>query len=171
MNNPDSTSIIAVVNLYALAVDTQHWQLFDQTFTTDVAADFGGAAVWRDLASLKRDFDAIHSPFDATQHVTTNHNVTVQGDTAHSLSYVHGRFIRQVPGGNMFESTGWYDDRLVRTAAGWRIAQRVCRMVWWGGNPRVLETKGVKVEHTLNSLRGEARAGRLAYLRAIGAQQ
>jgi hypothetical protein len=71
----------------------------------------------------------------------------------------------------MFESTGWYDDRLVRTDQGWRIAQRVCRMVWWGGNPRVLETvEGVKVEHALNSLRSEARAGRLEYLHAIGVQ-
>ena len=132
---------------------------------TSAAAQYGAISLRSSVTSM-----TIHAPFDATQHVTTNHNVTVQGDTAHCLSYVHGRFIRQVPGGNMFESTGWYDDRLVRTEGGWRIAHRVCRMVWWGGNPRVLETmEGIKVEHTLNSLCDEARAGRLSYLRAIGA--
>ena len=166
----DKTNVIAVLNLYALAVDTQRWDLFNDAFTEDVHADFGGAAVWTTLATLKRDFAAIHSPFNATQHVTTNHNVTIHGDTAHSLSYVHGRFIRQVPGGNMFESTGWYDDRLVKTRGEWRIVHRVCRMVWWGGNPKVLETvEGIKVEHKLDSLSAEATAGRLAYLRAIAA--
>lgn len=165
MSRLDSSSIVAVLHLYALAVDTQRWALFDQTFTPDVQADFGGGAVWHDLATLKRDFEAIHAPFDATQHVTTNHNVNLQGDRAHCLSYVHGRFIRN---GSMFESTGWYDDRLVLTDGGWRIAERVCRMVWWGGDPRVLETtEGVTVEHKLSSLRTEAHAGRLAFLRSL----
>lgn len=171
MSNDDRMSVIGVVNLYALAVDTQCWSLFDAAFSKDVHADFGRGAVWNDLASFKRDFEAIHAPFDATQHVTTNHNVSLHGDTAHCLSYVHGRFIRDVPGGNMFESTGWYDDRLARIDGEWRITHRVCRMIWWGGNPRVLETvEGLKAEHQLDSLRGEARAGRLAYLRALGVQ-
>ena len=170
MNPGDATDVVGVVNLYALAVDTQQWDLFDRAFTPDIEADFGGGALWRDLASFKRDFATIHGPFESTQHVTTNHVVRADGDSAYCVSYVHGRFIRDVPGGNHFESTGWYDDRLIRTDAGWRIRQRVCRMIWWAGNPRVLETmEGVKVEHKLLTLREEAKAGRIAALRAIRA--
>jgi hypothetical protein len=112
----------------------------------------------------------IHAPFEATQHATRGHHVAVDGDRATCLSYVHARFIRQVPaGGNMFESSGWYDDELVRTPAGWRISKRSCRMVWWGGNPAVLETAPeVKVEQVLDSLRAEAAAGRLGHLRRLG---
>ena len=168
MKSDDTMNVIGVVNLYALAVDTQCWDLFDRTFSPDVTADFGGGAVWRDLPSFKRDFAAIHAPFESTQHVTTNHVVTFDGDAAYCVSYVHGRFIRQVQGGNMFESTGWYDDRLTRTQSGWRIANRVCRMTWCGGNPRVLETvEGVKAEQSFTSLRDEAHAGRFSYLRAL----
>jgi hypothetical protein len=29
-------------------VDTQQWALFDRVFTDDIAADFGGAAVWNE---------------------------------------------------------------------------------------------------------------------------
>ena len=168
MSNEDVNDAIGIINRYALAVDTLRWDLFDDVFTHDVEADFGGGAHWHDLASLKRDFDIIHSPFDATQHTITNHQVAVNGDRAHALSYVHGRFIRKLPeGGNMFESSGWYDDRLVRTAAGWRIKDRVCRMIWWGGNPRVLETMpGVTVEPSLTALRAEAAAGRIRFLDA-----
>jgi hypothetical protein len=166
MSQNDMSEIMNVVNLYPVAVDTQQWALFGQVFIQTVRADFGGPAVWNDLASLKAAFEAIHAPFDSTQHTTTNHQVRVDGSQASCLSYVHGRFVRSVPvGGNMFESTGWYDDELLHTADGWRISKRVCRMQWWGGNPAVLETMpGIKVEHVLNSLHAEASAHRIAHV-------
>lgn len=169
MQAQDITDIGNVINLYPVAVDTQQWQLFDRVFTADASADFGGAAVWQGLEAIKQAFAAIHEPFTATQHVTTNHQVAVEGDAATCLSYVHGRFIRPVPqGGSMFESSGWYDDRLVRTGQGWRIRHRACRMLWWGGNPAVLETMpGVKVEQVLDSLRAEAQAGNIGHVERL----
>jgi hypothetical protein len=171
MRSEDVVEIINVINLYPVAVDTLSWDLFDQVFTNDVRIDFGGPAAWSDLAALKEAFEAIHRPFEATQHVTTNHQVTGDGDQASCLTYVHGRFIRQVPGGgNMFESAGWYDDRLVRTPAGWRISARSCRSVWSGGNPKVLETvPGVSGEPQLDSLSREAAAGAISHLHALRA--
>ena len=78
-------------------------------------------------------------------------------------------------GGNMWESTCWYDDQLVRTPEGWRIKTRICRVLWWGGNARVRETiPGMSLEQAemhqveLNTLRRDANAGKLGYLTAIG---
>jgi hypothetical protein len=169
MHSEDVVAIINVVNLYPIAVDTLRWDLFDQIFTVDVQTNFGGAAGWTDLASLKRDFETVHRPFAATLHVTTNHQVVVHADRANCISYVHGRFIRQVPeGGSMFESAGWYDDLLVRTIAGWRIKARSCRSVWSGGNPIVLQTMpGITGEQKLDSLSREAAAGNIAHLAAL----
>ena len=169
MRSEDVIDVVNVINLYPIAVDTQRWDLFDRIFALDAVTDFGGGARWTDLASLKRDFAIVHGPFEATQHMTTNHQVVADGDVAHCISYVHGRFIRQVPkGGNMFESGGWYDDRLVRTADGWRIKVRACRSIWCGGNPVVLQTMpGVTGEQTLDSLSREAAAGNIAYLKAL----
>lgn len=159
-NTSDIAAVVNCLNLYAVAVDSQCWDLFDQVFTEDVSADFGVQAVWEGRGDLKAAFAMIHAPFDSTQHVTTNHHVTVQGDAASCISYVHGRFVREVEGGTMFESTGWYEDRLVRTPGGWRIAHRSCRMQWWGGNPAVLETApGVRVEPVLDSMKDMARGG------------
>lgn len=169
MEAADIAAITNVINLYPIAVDTQSWALFDQVFTDDIYCDFGPPAVWNDRASLKQAFDMIHAPFAATQHATRGHHVAVDGDRATCLSYVLGRFIREVAeGGNMFESAGWYDDALVRTPAGWRISRRVCRMLWWGGNPKVLQTSpDVPVEPVLDALVAEARAGRLGHLAAL----
>ena len=172
MDAQQIAEIVNLINFYPIAVDSQQWNLFDSIFTEDVAADFGGPACWQGLAPLKQAFEAIHAPFASTQHATRGHHVALNGsDAATCLSYVHGRFIREVPeGGNMFESIGWYDDALVRTPAGWRIARRSCRIQWWGGNPTVLQTApGVHVEHVLNSLRDEARGGRIGHFRALAA--
>jgi hypothetical protein len=171
MRSDDIIEIANVINLYAVAVDTRRFDLFDQVFTANVAIDFGGAAAWNDLASLRGAFEIIHRPFEATMHVTTNHQVLVNADRANCISYVHGRFIRNVQqGGNMFESAGWYDDVLVRTQAGWRIAARSCRSVWAGGNPLVLQTvPGVSGEQKMDSLSREAAAGTIAYITALTA--
>jgi len=169
MDAGEIAAIVNLINLYPIAVDTQSWHLFDVVFTSEVHADFGGPAKWDDLASLKQAFDMIHAPFAATQHATRGHHVAIDGDRATCLSYVHGRFIREVPqGGNMFESSGWYDDELIRTGSGWRIGRRICRMLWWGGNPAVLQTSpDVPVEHVLDSLSAEAKAGRISHLQTV----
>jgi hypothetical protein len=171
MASGEIVEIINVINLYPVAVDAQRWELFDLIFTADAQTSFGGPAGWTDLASLKRDFAAIHEPFEATLHFTSNHQVVVDGDTASCISYVRGQFIRDVgEGGNMFESTGWYDDHLVRTPAGWRIRHRECRSVWAGGNPRVLNTQpGMTGEQQMDSLAREARADRVRHLQALAA--
>jgi hypothetical protein len=165
MAGSDIAEIVNLVNLYAVAVDSQQWALFDRIFTPDVATDFGGPAAWQDLGSLKQAFAAIHAPFASTQHATRGHHVAVEGDRATCLSYVHAHFIREMPtGGNLFESIGWYDDALIRTADGWRIARRSCRTQWSGGNPDVLRTTAeVNVETVLNSLRDEVRAGGIGH--------
>lgn len=168
-HSDDVIEIINVVNLYAFAVDALRFDLFDQVFTDDAAVSFGGPAAWTDLAALKQAFEAIHRPFDATMHLTTNHQVVVQGDQASCFSYVHGRFLRQVAeGGNMFESGGWYDDGLARTPGGWRIRTRACRSVWAAGNPVVLQTlPGVSGEQKLDALSAEVAAGRISHIAAL----
>ncbi|MDG2003450.1 MAG: nuclear transport factor 2 family protein [Novosphingobium sp.] len=169
MQGDDFDAITNTVNLYPVAVDTLQWSLFDRVFTEDCVVDFGGPAVFEGLEPLKQVFDVIHAPFKATQHFTSNHHIDVTGSGATCLSYVRGVFVRDVTeGGNMFESTGWYDDVLLRTGGGWLISRRVCRMSWWGGNPDVIRTSpeaGPPAE--TDSLSAEAKAGRLAHLDAL----
>ena len=37
----DRDAILETISLYALAVDTQRWDLFDRVFTPDADVDFG----------------------------------------------------------------------------------------------------------------------------------
>jgi hypothetical protein len=166
MSGNEIAEIVNVVNFYAVAVDSHAWELFDRIFTEDVEADFGGAAVWQGLGPLKDAFAAIHASFASTQHATRGHHVAIDGDRATCLSYVHANFIRDVPeGGNRYEAIGWYDDALRRTPAGWRIARRISRTQWSGGNPAVLES--APGDHAPDSLRAEAHRGTVGHLAAL----
>ncbi len=169
MSEADVSAIIQMINLYGLAMDAQRWDLFDRIFTEDVEADFGESSRWSDRSSFKRDFAAFHAAFDSTQHMMSNHLVSLRGETAQALTYGTWRLIRKgVEGGDVWEGSGWYDDDIVRRDNRWWIKRRTCRVTWWGGNPRVQEIgPGVKFELQLVSLRGEGGAGRVRYLGAL----
>lgn len=165
----DREEIVQLINLYGFAMDTQRWDLFDRIFTANVDADYGPGSHWTDRASFKRDFGTFHEVFDATQHVMTNHLVTVDRDTAAVHTYGTWRLIRHAAGDPpVWDGTGYYDDKLIRTPEGWRIAARVCRVVYWNGNPRVqTPSDDIVFQLDLVSLRQEGVEGRLNYLKAI----
>lgn len=169
MTDDATHEITNLLNFYALVLDTAQWPLFDHVFTANVKVDYGPTMNWQDLASFKRDFGGFFDTLDASQHIITNHQITRDGDRAAAITYGNWRLIRHVPegGGDLWEGTGWYDDRLVRTPQGWRIADRICRVLWWTGNPRVCEAiPGSRYDPGLTSMRGEAATGRLRYLTA-----
>lgn len=169
MSSNDVTSVIACTNLYAIALDSHRYDLFDRVFTEEVRSDFGGGAAFNGRAALVSAFKAIHEPFNSTQHIVSGHSVTVDGDAAFCLSYVNAFFTRIIDGALcVFNSTGWYDDQLVRHADGWLIKDRVSRMVTATGDHRVMEAMpGVDVDFKLRSLAAEADAGAVQYLRQI----
>jgi hypothetical protein len=165
----DVVAITQLVNLYGLAVDSQRWALFDRIFTADVDADYGATSHWIELGQFKSDFAAFHDPFDSTQHTMSTHVVDVDHDRARSFCNGSWRLVRKAVDGNpLWDGTGWYDDELVRTEQGWRIAHRVCRITWWTGDPLVNETiPGVKFHLATTVLRREAAAGRVGALEAL----
>lgn len=166
----DRDEIVEKINLYALAVDSQRWDLFDRIFTEECDADFGTSSHWTDREQFKADFAAFHAPFDATQHMMMNHQVNVIDRLhAHSLTYGSWRLVRKAAGEDpLWDGTGWYDDQWVMTNGGWRIAKRVCRVIWFTGNEKVKETiPGVTFEDERISLREESEAGRLSFLNSV----
>ena len=164
MAQAEHGAIKAVMDLYGFAVDTQQWDLFDQVFTSDVDADWGGSAVWNDLQKFKHDFGVYHDVFDGTHHVMTNMVVDVRGDKANAVTYGHWLLIRHgAEGGDTWSGDGWYNDELVRTAKGWRISRRRSGIIRWEGNLNVM-SQGVEFSMDVSSLRAAGLAGELGVL-------
>lgn len=166
----DREDIIELVNLYGFAMDTRRWNLFDRIFAEDVAADYGPTSSWTDRRRFKVDFGGFHELFDATQHVMTNHLVRVEGDRAFAHTYGSWRLVRHAAGDPpVWDGSGWYDDRLVRRPDGWRIDRRVCRVVFWTGNPKVqTPMEDMVFQLDLHALHTEERAGRSGFAKALG---
>ncbi len=71
----------------------------------------------------------------ATQHMITNHVITIEGDEATCVAYVQARHHLPNESGESEQTMfGYYTNRFVRTADGWKI--RACKLTvnWSTGN-------------------------------------
>ncbi len=113
---------------YATAIDTKDWDLLASCFTPDALIDYTSAGGIRGrFPEVKQWLAQVLVAFPMTQHLITNRAVIVDGDSATSRSAFFNPM--GLPGDGdglvLFFEGGYYNDKLVRTAGGWRIAERI----------------------------------------------
>ncbi len=118
--NSDRDQIVEALAQVAAATDARDWDTIRALFTPDTHA-YGV----RGIDALVDQCDAFLGGVGPTQHLLGNHRVTVEGDTARSLTYGRVHHVGAGPmEGASYECLGEYDDHWVRTDAGWRISRR-----------------------------------------------
>ena len=130
----DQFEIMHLQNQYAVAIDSGDWGWFRQLFTSDVVADYATVGHWNDLwvglEPWAQAFERMHEQdFAATQHRMSTHVVEVQGDTAWALCYGDVSLSLHEDPERTISVLGYYDDDVVRTESGWRIARRRFREI------------------------------------------
>jgi len=134
----DERAIIDLTIAYTWALDTGRFEDLRQVFAEDAVGDLLGVRSEGREAIMARIADAL-SKLDATQHLISNHQVRVDGDTATCRCYLVGQHVKKgTPGGDTFIIAGTYADELARTADGWRITHRTLSPAWTDGNPAVV---------------------------------
>lgn len=109
---------------YATAIDRKDWSLLRSCFTEECEADYGDIGAWSSGSEITEWMAQMHEPLGPTLHRITNPVIEVLSDTANSRCYVDA-LVMGAPGSDAANRVaGHYDDELVRTAAGWRIARR-----------------------------------------------
>ncbi|AGP52269.1 MFS transporter [Streptomyces rapamycinicus] len=89
--------------------------------------------------SLLLDYKAFLPPLDTTQHLVTNVETVINGDTAEATACFLAQHVRaNTEGGDQFLIGGRYDDRLTRTPEGWRTTRRRVNGLWTQGIPKVV---------------------------------
>ena len=135
----DRTAISEVVYRYATAVDTRDWPLYRSCFMDNVEIDFSS---WNPEAKAKLSSDQWTqmvkegvSGFEATQHMSSNHVHTIDGDRAVCVSYMQAEHFLQTDGGTK-ECTlgGYYTNELIRTGDGWKIRKCTLTVTWSRGD-------------------------------------
>ena len=174
MSSHDRAEIRELLNLYGFALDSHQFDLFDLVFTDDVRAEFGPAGnVWSGLSNLKRTFAEFHVTLTNHQHQMLGQVVHVDGDKANAFSYGNWLLVRGgAEGGSSWLGTGWYDDELVRTERGWRIRDRIAKLVSWTGNPLVpVPVPEHHPDMDTNVLSKACEAGKIRFLEAMKQSQ
>jgi ketosteroid isomerase-like protein len=118
----DERAIVATLLRYATGIDQRDWPLFRTCFTEDAVADYPGFGQWVGARAITDFMEQAHAPMGATLHRVSNCVVAGEADVATARSYVDA--VLTLPDGTVHNATGVYQDRLVRSADGWRIAER-----------------------------------------------
>ena len=122
---------------YAKAIDTQDYELLDTCFLPDADVDYvssGGIAgkypevrIWLEKAL---------SIFSVTLHSLSNSEIELDGDRARGRTLVTNPMCIRDDAGkqSIFTVYAYYEDELVRTPEGWRIAKRFERQALLDGS-------------------------------------
>ena len=122
------SDVAEVLVRYATGIDRRDWTLFRTCFTEDCHADYGDIGVWNGADAITEFMEKSHASLGHTLHRITNQAVTPHGRGASARSYVD--LVAMTPDGrNGISAVGYYDDELVQTGEGWKIARRRYTMV------------------------------------------
>ncbi|OBI47904.1 nuclear transport factor 2 family protein [Mycobacterium sp. E787] len=119
----DRQDISDLLVRYATGIDRRDWALFRTVFTDDCELDYGVIGAWKGVDAVTDFMAQVHGLAGHTMHRLSNHAVTVDGDRAAARTYVDG-LIMSADNTSGVNAIGFYDDELVRTEDGWRIARR-----------------------------------------------
>jgi hypothetical protein len=138
----DRMAITELIHCYATGVDTGDWQLFRSIFTEDIEVWLGSAAAEVPLRRVNADafterVSRTIGRFAVTQHLLSNHRITVQGDAAACIVYMQARHFPRPEEAHqaVWDIGGYYTHHLIRTAAGWKITQYTLTVTWTENTP------------------------------------
>jgi 3-phenylpropionate/cinnamic acid dioxygenase small subunit len=119
----DRQDITEVLLRYATGIDRRDWSLFRAVFTDDCDLDYGEIGAWQGVDAVTDFMQQAHAAAGRTLHRLTNPVIVVDGDRAEARTYVDA-LVMLTDNKSAVNGIGYYDDEMVRTAAGWRIARR-----------------------------------------------
>jgi 3-phenylpropionate/cinnamic acid dioxygenase small subunit len=125
----DRLEIRELLDRYASIVDQRRWDALLEVFTPDAEVDYTSTGGKKGALEPVMEWLArALAPWPLNLHCVTNASIELDGDRARSRCYFQAPMGRMRPGGGqeIVTNAGWYDDDLVRTAAGWRIRRRIC---------------------------------------------
>jgi ketosteroid isomerase-like protein len=140
----DRAEIEDLVFAFARSIDTKDWPRYASLFTEDGVlvmpwtGEFAGVTGRDHLAKFAEDgLDR----FVRTQHIMTNPEITVDGDSAQSTHYLHSSHVRSEDPEDHWDVGGWYHADYARTPEGWRFTRVALDAVWQSGGAGELDAE------------------------------
>jgi SnoaL-like domain len=141
----DRLEIEALMYRFSDGIDSCDMVKYRSVFTDEIELDYssyraGSIGTWGADDWVARGAN-LFPGLDATAHALTNVRIEF-GEDSHSAevtAYVRAdHVLRGHPNGDVFTVAGQYEDRLVRTADGWRIWGKKLVVRWQEGDPELM---------------------------------
>ena len=141
------TDIIEVLSNYATGLDARDWTLWRSVFVDEVLFDLSS---WTQQEPRRLNADRVvkaqarmFAELSVTQHFITNHRVTIDGDQARCLAHMRAEHWIEIdspkPETARYTMFGYYDDKLVLTDQGWKIAEMQLNVTQTEGDRWVMD--------------------------------
>lgn len=148
----DRASITNVVNAVGTFADLEKWSQLQQLFTAEVTVDytslFEGEVQNISSEQLITQWKSVLPGFDATQHIITNHQVTVDGDEAKAIAYVRAT---HKLGDEMWVVGGYYVDELVKIDGVWKLKAIQYNALYEEGDRYLVQQAAARVANQTNT--------------------
>ena len=129
MDAGDIIEIHQLLGRYGHLVDAARWDRFDELFTADAVLDYTAVRA----PDVLRGIDAIRAYFAGANHPSAHHVTNIVVDEVDGQVRVTSKFFAPYTR-STHDPHRWYggdyDDVVVSTPAGWRIARRTCTARW-----------------------------------------
>ncbi len=157
----DREAISRLLYQYGKGLDTLNWEILASIYTDDVellmvgpTGDVSNALIIKGLDRFLKTARHLMTRLLGTQHVSTHHEIEVNGDRAKSSSYMTAFHV--IPGSDddddyVAAAGGLYKHEFIRTDAGWRITYMQDGTIWQ--DPRLPQGEAL---FSLPRVRGEA---------------
>ncbi len=135
--------IINTVNQVGMTADLRDWKACRNCFTDQVDVDYtsliGGQPAMVSADDLIESWSQQLSGLKTTQHMITNHAVTLNGDTATCISQFQAQhLLPNDTGGPLWTLGGIYHHELMHTNNGWKVCKMKMTATWAEGNQQIM---------------------------------
>jgi 3-phenylpropionate/cinnamic acid dioxygenase small subunit len=137
----DRTAVSDVVLTFARSLDIKDWEGCRRCFLDEIETDYSDLRGEPPSRTSAADFVAKRRAaleHLKTLHLSTNHLITVEGDSATCVSAAVIHRLRPEDG-ERFDTYCTYTHTLRRTSSGWQIAKVKQTVHWNAGNPSIHE--------------------------------
>ena len=137
----DKQQIIDLTIAYTWIIDRGPREKLREIFTED-AAFIIDIKNYNGIDEIIDKIDRTLGNLSASQHIISNHQVTIEGDNATCSCYLHAQHtLHGTEGGENYIMAGRYVDKLIRIDSRWRIAERRLILDWTEGNLEILSPR------------------------------
>lgn len=135
----DRAHISELLHSFARALDTRDFAAYADNYDVDGVIELPQPTSRGSTWTMRRDEMLEKVPrslgrYSATHHISSNHQITIAGDSASSRSYLLAVHVGATPSEH-WDAGGWYDCTYRRTAAGWKFVHVKLTPIWIAGDP------------------------------------